>query len=72
MTSKDVDWESNLECIDLFAALAKHIDKKQAIQIPLDKDMFGVEVYAQMQKVDMEYICHKKEVSATCIMLYMR
>ncbi|KAI8530572.1 hypothetical protein RHMOL_Rhmol11G0070100 [Rhododendron molle] len=62
----------NLECIELFTTLTKHTDKMEAFQIPIDDDIFGVEVYAQLQKVDMEYICHMKEVSATCIMLYIR
>lgn len=71
-TSKDVEWEKNLETIGLFAIMVENTSKEDAMIIPLEKDIFGDEVEAHLQKVDMEYICQMKEVSGTCIMLYIR
>ncbi|KAF5943770.1 hypothetical protein HYC85_017847 [Camellia sinensis] len=67
----------NVECrkyqvsIQSFVSLVEHIKYDEAIDIPLEKDIFGVEINIQLQKVDMEYICHVKELSVTCIMLYI-
>ncbi|KAH7847454.1 hypothetical protein Vadar_026240 [Vaccinium darrowii] len=71
-TSKDVEWEKNLETIELFAIVAENTSKEDATIIPLRKDIFGDEVEPHLQKVDMEYICQMKEVSRPCIMLYIR
>ncbi|KAH7838044.1 hypothetical protein Vadar_021409 [Vaccinium darrowii] len=71
-TSKDVEWEKNLETIGLFAIFVENTAKEDAMIIPLEKDIFGEEVEAHLQKVDMGYICQMKEVSGTCIMLYIR
>ncbi|XP_028098409.1 uncharacterized protein LOC114298098 [Camellia sinensis] len=67
----------NVECgkyqesIQSFVSLVEHIKYDEAIDIPLEKDIFGEEINVQLQKVDMEYICHVKELSVTCIMLYI-
>ncbi|CAL5415884.1 unnamed protein product [Camellia sinensis] len=67
----------NVECgkyqesIQSFVTLVEHIKYDEAIGIPLEKDIFGEEINIQLQRVDMEYICHVKELSVTCIMLYI-
>ncbi|KAI8534264.1 hypothetical protein RHMOL_Rhmol10G0076600 [Rhododendron molle] len=71
-TSKNVEWEKNLECIKMYSELVKHVQEGAGYTIPLDKDLFGVEVDVNLQKVDMEAICHMKWLTGTCIMLYMR
>ncbi|GMP78597.1 hypothetical protein CsSME_00034479 [Camellia sinensis var. sinensis] len=54
----------NVECgkyqesIQSFVALVEHIKYDEAIDIPLEKDIFGEEINIQLQRVDMEYICH--------------
>ncbi|XP_058195235.1 uncharacterized protein LOC131311701 isoform X1 [Rhododendron vialii] len=47
VTSKNVEWESNLEYIEIFTTLTKHTDKMEAFQIPIDDDIFGAEVDAK-------------------------
>ncbi|KAH7842915.1 hypothetical protein Vadar_010575 [Vaccinium darrowii] len=64
--------QKNLETIGLFAIFVENTAKEDAMIIPLEKDIFGEEVEAHLQKVDMGYICQMKEVSGTCIMLYIR
>ncbi|KAI8556915.1 hypothetical protein RHMOL_Rhmol05G0293600 [Rhododendron molle] len=71
-TSKNVEWEKNLECIKMYSELVKHVQEGAGYTILLDKDLFGVEVDVNLQKVDMEAICHMKWLTGTCIMLYMR
>ncbi|XP_028064774.1 uncharacterized protein LOC114267891 [Camellia sinensis] len=67
----------NVECgkyqesIQSFVALVEHIKYDKAIDIPPEKDIFGEEINTQLQRVDMEYICHVKELFVTCIMLYI-
>ncbi|XP_028081649.1 uncharacterized protein LOC114283036 [Camellia sinensis] len=66
----------NVECgkyqesIQSFVSLVEHIKYDEAIDIQQKKDIFGKEINIQLQRVDMEYICHVKELSVTCIMLY--
>ncbi|KAF7113226.1 hypothetical protein RHSIM_RhsimUnG0147600 [Rhododendron simsii] len=45
---------------------------KEAFTIMLDEEMFGANVEVPLQKVYMEYMSQIKELSVTCIMLYMR
>ncbi|CAL5343691.1 unnamed protein product [Camellia sinensis] len=61
-----VAWPKNLVLVG-----DEHIKYDEAIDIPLEKDIFGEEINIQLQRVDMEYICHVKELSVTCIMLYI-
>ncbi|GMP37176.1 hypothetical protein CsSME_00008985 [Camellia sinensis var. sinensis] len=63
----------NVECgkyqesIQSFVSLVEHIKYDEAVDIPLEKDIFGEEINIQLQRVDMEYICHVKELSVTFI-----
>ncbi|GMP31741.1 hypothetical protein CsSME_00005828 [Camellia sinensis var. sinensis] len=59
----------NVECgkyqksIQAFVALVELIKYDEAIDIPLEKDIFGEEINIQLQRVDMEYICHVLKAS---------
>lgn len=72
MTSRNVEWEKNLQSIRSFAFLIENIIYEKAIKIAYEKELFGEEVDFHLQKVDMGYICELKEVSLTCIVVYMR
>ncbi|XP_028089195.1 uncharacterized protein LOC114289635 [Camellia sinensis] len=67
----------NVECgkyqepIQSFVSLVEYIKYDEAMHIPLEKNIFGEEINIQLQRVYMEYICHVKELSVTCIMLYI-
>ncbi|XP_028085396.1 uncharacterized protein LOC114286429 [Camellia sinensis] len=69
--SKNVDFEKKLESIHAFESLVEHFKYDEAINIPLEKDIFGEEISVQLQRVDMECVCQMKELSITCIMLYI-
>ncbi|XP_028096032.1 uncharacterized protein LOC114295933 [Camellia sinensis] len=69
--SKNVDFEKKLESVHAFESLVEQFKYDEAINIPLEKDIFGEEISVQLQGVDMECICQMKELSITCIMLYI-
>ncbi|KAG5541490.1 hypothetical protein RHGRI_021345 [Rhododendron griersonianum] len=71
-TSKNVACEKNLESIRSFTSLVKHLLPLKAIEMKVEKDLFGVDVDYHLQKVDMGYICELTELSIQCIVLYMR
>lgn len=71
VTSKNVEWEKNLQSIRSFAFLIENIRYEKAIKIAYEKELFGEKVDFHLQKVDMGYICELKEVSLTCIVVYM-
>ncbi|KAH7845722.1 hypothetical protein Vadar_005227 [Vaccinium darrowii] len=54
-----------------FAFLIEIIRYEKAIKIAYEKELFGEEVDFHLQKIDMGYICELKEVSLTCIVVYM-
>ncbi|KAF7154216.1 hypothetical protein RHSIM_Rhsim01G0018800 [Rhododendron simsii] len=70
-TSKNVACEKNLESIRSFASLVKHLLPLKAIEMKVEKDLFGMDVDYHLQKVDMGYICELRELSIQCIGLYM-
>lgn len=56
----------------MFPSIAKGFDSEKAIKMELEKDLFGEEVDYHLDKIDMEYICDLKDVTVTCVVVYMR
>ena len=70
--SINADRERNLESIQSFTSFVDHLEYNEAINTLLQKDIFVAEIGIQLQRDDMEYVCEMKELSVTCIMLYIR
>ncbi|XP_058201697.1 uncharacterized protein LOC131316371 isoform X2 [Rhododendron vialii] len=70
-TSSNVDSDKYLESFRSFDDYVETVAYKEAFTITLDEDMFGANVEVPLQRVDMEYMSQMKELSVTCIMLYM-
>ncbi|KAI8571850.1 hypothetical protein RHMOL_Rhmol01G0151900 [Rhododendron molle] len=71
-TSSNVDSDKYLESLRSFEDYVETVAYKEAFTIALDEDMFGANVEVPLQRVDMEYMSQMKDLSVTCIMLYMR
>ncbi|XP_058185700.1 uncharacterized protein LOC131302926 [Rhododendron vialii] len=70
-TSKNVDSDKYLESIQLFASYAMIMEYEDTMLIILEKGIFGVELEFSLTREDMEFICQFKELSISCIMLYI-
>lgn len=67
-----MDCGKYLESFRAFGDFVKSIEPLNAYPIPLDEDIFGANVEIPLQRVDMEHISQMQQLSASCIMLYMR